>query len=50
MTNNRWDAAIKQVYPADNGTSSFADTVRLGKAFDVIASVEIGPSRRRAPR
>ncbi|GAA1896208.1 hypothetical protein [Asanoa iriomotensis] len=46
MPNNNWDAAIKQLYPADDGTKNFAEMVSLGKAFDVIASVEIGKNLR----
>ena len=42
MANNSWDAAIKQLYPADDGTKDFAETVKKGDAFDVVASIEIG--------
>jgi hypothetical protein len=46
MANNSWDAAIKQLYPADEGTMDFAETVKVGKAFDVIAAIEIGRNLR----
>lgn len=46
MPNNSWDAAINNLYPADDGTNNFAETVRAGKAFDVIAAIEIGRNLR----
>ncbi|GIF72416.1 hypothetical protein [Asanoa siamensis] len=46
MANNSWDAAIKQLYPADNGTKDFAETVARGKPFDVVAAIEIGRNLR----
>jgi hypothetical protein len=39
---NDWDATIKLLYAADSGTKFVADTVDNGKAFDVVADIEIG--------
>jgi hypothetical protein len=39
---NNWDANIKLLYPVDLGTFFTIDNVGRGKAFDVIANVEIG--------
>ena len=39
---NSEDASIKQLYPADSGTSFTADTVELGNPFDLVADIEIG--------
>jgi hypothetical protein len=37
-----WDANIKLLYAVDDGLFFTADTVEIGKPFDVIANVEIG--------
>jgi len=42
MATNNWDARIKLLYPADDGTKFTADTVKLDDSFDVIANVEVG--------
>ncbi|MFI5842455.1 hypothetical protein ACIA8K_22355 [Catenuloplanes sp. NPDC051500] len=42
MPNNSWDAALNDLFQADDGSESFAESVTLGKAFDVVAKVEIG--------
>lgn len=39
---NPWDANIKLLYPADDGTFFTLDVLPLNKNFDVIANVEIG--------
>lgn len=41
MANNH-DANIKLLYPVDEGLFFTVDDIGLGKAFDVIANVEIG--------
>jgi len=42
MATNNWDARIKLLYPADDGTNLTADTVKLDDPFDVIANIEVG--------
>jgi hypothetical protein len=42
MATNNWDARIKLLYAADDGTKFTADTVKLGDPFDVVANVEVG--------
>jgi hypothetical protein len=42
MATNNWDARIKLLYPADDGTDFTADTVTLDDPFDVVANVEVG--------
>jgi len=37
-----WDANLKLVYAVDQGAFFAIDTVGVGKAFDVIANLEIG--------
>ncbi|EIV93293.1 hypothetical protein [Frankia sp. QA3] len=37
-----WDATIKAVYAADSGTSNTIDVIKSGKAFDVVADIEVG--------
>jgi len=39
---NAWDASVKLVYPADQGTNFTVDVLEPGTPFDVIADVEIG--------
>jgi hypothetical protein len=39
---NAWDASIKLVYPADQGTNFTIDVLEPGDPFDVVADVEIG--------
>jgi hypothetical protein len=39
---NDWDASIKLLYPTDENTFFTIDDVENGKAFDVVANVEIG--------
>lgn len=37
-----WDAEIKLVFPADDGTTFTADTVKHNEPFDIVANVEVG--------
>ncbi|KJE20703.1 hypothetical protein FF36_04985 [Frankia torreyi] len=37
-----WDATIKAVYAADSGTNDTINVIDIGKAFDVVADVEVG--------
>jgi hypothetical protein len=37
-----WDAQIKLLYAADDGTTFAVDTIKLDDPFDVIANVEVG--------
>jgi hypothetical protein len=39
---NAWDADIKLLYPADQGTFFTVDVLEPGDPLDVIANVEIG--------
>ena len=39
---NNWDARIKLLYPADEGTFFSADTVKHDSPFVVVANVEVG--------
>jgi hypothetical protein len=38
-----WDATLKLLYATDEGSFFAIDIVDNGKAFDVIANVEVGP-------
>ncbi|MBM2623499.1 hypothetical protein JIG36_49200 [Actinoplanes sp. LDG1-06] len=42
MPTNTWDAVIKNLFAADDGTTNAADTVENGKPFDVVAQIEVG--------
>ncbi|MFE1292236.1 hypothetical protein [Streptomyces sp. NPDC058751] len=39
-----WDASLKQLYFADDQTLFTADTLTIGRQYDVIADIEIGAS------
>lgn len=42
MPTGTWDASVKQLYFADDGTLFTADTITIGGPYDVIADIEIG--------
>jgi hypothetical protein len=42
MATYNWDARIKLLYAADDGTDFTADTITLDDPFDVVADVEVG--------
>ncbi|MFF3878822.1 hypothetical protein [Streptomyces sp. NPDC001978] len=42
MPTGTWDASVKQLYLADDGTLFTADTINIGDPYDVIADIEIG--------
>jgi hypothetical protein len=39
-----WDASIKRLYFADDKTDYTADTLEVGKDYDLVADIEIGAS------
>ncbi|MEU4170818.1 hypothetical protein AB0F46_28560 [Streptomyces sp. NPDC026665] len=39
-----WDASLKQLFFADDQTPFTADTVTIGREYDIIADIEIGAS------
>lgn len=42
MPSNQYDANIKLVYIADQGSFFASDTISVGQPFDVVGNVEVG--------